>query len=91
MRWDNVVALYLIAAFLVFITLRGELPVYMGFLLSPASVPAKTPQQSVDASTPAALATLAGGQAAGAFMIGGPVAGAATLAAGAAKMGMGGL
>jgi hypothetical protein len=30
---SNVIALFVIAAFVLFITSRGELPVYMGFLL----------------------------------------------------------
>lgn len=42
MRWDNVVAFYLALAFIIYITLKGELPVYMGFILSPASVPTVT-------------------------------------------------
>jgi hypothetical protein len=33
MENSNVTAMFLLAAFLFFITARGELPVYMGFLL----------------------------------------------------------
>lgn len=33
MRQDNIIALALFAAFLVFITARGELRTYMGFLI----------------------------------------------------------
>lgn len=61
MRWDNTVALYLMLAFGVFITLRGELPLYMGFILakgaqpvptaSVAPVGTQTSQQSSAAST----------------------------------------
>lgn len=44
MRWDNVIFGYLFVTYLIFITMRGELPVYAGFLLSNVSVP--TPQAS---------------------------------------------
>jgi hypothetical protein len=33
MNQSNVIFGFLLAAFIVFITMRGELPVYMGFLL----------------------------------------------------------
>lgn len=35
MRQSSVIFFYMFAAFLIFITMRGELPVYMGFLLVP--------------------------------------------------------
>lgn len=79
MRWDNVVALYLMIAWVVFITLRGELPVYLGFLLSPVSVPsAQPPSQSAGAGA-ASLASIA------AMAAGGPMAGIAAAASGAAS------
>jgi len=33
MRQDNVITLTMFAAFVVFVTARGELPRYMGFLI----------------------------------------------------------
>lgn len=39
---SNVIFFYLFAAFFVFITMRGELPKYMGFLLSTPQQPTKT-------------------------------------------------
>ena len=39
---SNVIFGYLLAAFIVFITLRGELPLYMGFILGgrpPGQIP----------------------------------------------------
>jgi hypothetical protein len=42
MRWDNAIALVLTIAFLMFITMRGELPTYMSFVLGTAT-PAPTP------------------------------------------------
>jgi hypothetical protein len=55
---SSVIFAFLFAAFIVFITQRGELPIYLGFLLAPAATPnavanpAAPPQQSAGA-TPA--------------------------------------
>jgi hypothetical protein len=68
MRWDNQIALFIGVAFIVYVTVRGELPVYMGFLTSTASIP--TPVASVapvgaattttgSASTPSTLGAVA--------------------------------
>lgn len=40
MRWDNQIALFIFMAFAVFITMRGELPIYMGFILGTSAAPA---------------------------------------------------
>ncbi len=49
---SNVIFFYLFAAFFVFITMRGELPKYMGFLLStPTPAPQKVSITSSSAST----------------------------------------
>ena len=42
---SNVIVAFLAVAFVIFITMRGEIGVYMGFLLS-------TPKQSAPATTP---------------------------------------
>ncbi|MDE2019999.1 MAG: hypothetical protein KGJ13_06675 [Patescibacteria group bacterium] len=44
---SNVIFFYLFAAFFVFITMRGELPKYMGFLLS-TPTPAPQAGQTTD-------------------------------------------
>lgn len=46
MPQSNVIFFYLFAAFFVFITMRGELPKYMGFLLS-SPTPAPQPTQGL--------------------------------------------
>lgn len=52
MRQSNVIFAYLFAAFLIFITLRGELPLYMGLILgSGQSTPTPVPTAT---ATPAA-------------------------------------
>lgn len=44
MPQSNVIFFYLFAAFVIFITMRGELPKYLGFLLaSPKSTPTASP------------------------------------------------
>jgi hypothetical protein len=40
MRWDNQIALFVFMAFMVFITVRGRLPLYMGFILGTTAPPA---------------------------------------------------
>jgi hypothetical protein len=42
MPQSNVIFFYMFAAFFVFITLRGELPKYMGFLLASPKGPTNT-------------------------------------------------
>lgn len=57
MRWDNVIFAYLFIAYMIFITLRGELPIYMGFLLSSASSTASTTSATTATSATSANAT----------------------------------
>ena len=47
MQQSNIIAGFLFMAFLIYITLKGELPVYMGFLLSSAPASYAPPTASV--------------------------------------------
>jgi hypothetical protein len=72
MQQSNVIAAFIFAAFLIYITLKGELPTYMGFLLSSAPSTYTPPTASVapvGASTQAAPA--AGGKTGGMSDFGG--------------------
>lgn len=47
MNHSSVIFFYLLAAFVIFITMRGELPRYLGFLLaSPKAAPVQAAQTS---------------------------------------------
>ena len=52
MRWDNVIFGYVLVTYIVFIAMRGEIPVYMGFLLSSASNLPKADGSKQAASSP---------------------------------------
>ena len=59
---SNVIFFYLFAAFFVFITMRGELPKYMGFLLSsPTKAATPTTQVSGNSFVTDTLAQVSGG------------------------------
>ena len=51
MNQSTIIFGYLFAAFVIFITMRGELPVYMGFLLSTPKQPASGPPASGSGAT----------------------------------------
>jgi len=71
MSQSNVIFAFVGLAFLVFITMKGELPIYMGFLLSdPKGAAAAPGNQGVSLGTAIKIGT----------MIANPAAGAATLA-----------
>jgi hypothetical protein len=66
MRQSSVIFFFLFASFVIFITLKGELPVYLGLLLkSPAQTPAPGSSSGPSAATVAqavqTLAPLVGG------------------------------
>lgn len=63
MQQSNVIAGYIFAAFLIYITLKGELPTYMGFLLSSAPSSYAPPTASV--APVGAQASTAGGASGG--------------------------
>jgi len=54
---SNVIFAYLLIAFIVFITVKGELPTYLGFLLGGSSV---SPTGQNDAGGVASAASIAG-------------------------------
>jgi len=49
MEQSNVIAMALLFAYVIFITLRGELPIYVGFLVSPV--------KTTDAASPSSATT----------------------------------
>lgn len=61
MPQSNVIFFYVFAAFFVFITLRGELPKYMGFLLASPQGPAiqSSPLPDITPSKAASVAQTA--------------------------------
>lgn len=63
MQHSNVIAGFIFAAFLIYITLKGELPTYMGFLLSSAPSTYKPPTASVAPVGAQASAPASGAQA----------------------------
>lgn len=63
MNQSNIIAAYLLIAFVIFITMRGELRTYLGFFFGGGTAPVapgspqSTPQQSSGNDTGNALAT----------------------------------
>lgn len=61
MPQSNVIFFYIFAAFVIFITMRGELSVYMGFLLaSPVNQKAPTAKEAQGGSNSGGLKTPGG-------------------------------
>jgi hypothetical protein len=58
---SNAIFFFLIAAFIIFITMRGELPTYLGFLVGGSS---SAPAATSDAGSDAANTALAVGKTA---------------------------
>lgn len=61
MNQSNVIFFFVFAAFFVYITIRGELPLYAGFLFAPtkSAAPAEQKTSGIDASTVVSVAKTA--------------------------------